>query len=76
MSIPSHRIEGRGHNRKVTVTFYGTEMPERFHAGGVEYRMVFRAKTDRHNGIERCRRCHRVVGESQRFCGHCGAELI
>ena len=44
MSIPSHRIEGRGRNRKVTVTFYGEEMPEGFHAGGVEYRMVRRAR--------------------------------
>lgn len=85
MGIPSYRAEGHGHNRRITVTFYGKVPPDHFSVMGVEYeamtkcRMVARVQEDGRTMLA-CSRCGHVwrrslapsVGEHCR----CGARVV
>jgi hypothetical protein len=79
VSIPSYKVEGRGHNRRTTLTFYGTEPPESFAAMGAEYRRVRKCRMIG-AGTVRCSACGRAWnGDSFPKAGEfclCGAEVI
>ena len=82
MSIPSHRIEGTGSSRKVTVTFYGQRMPDSFYAGGIKYRAERSHRLDavREDDMLRLRCQIRgesvVIADRPEFCPICGAVVL
>ena len=79
MSIPSYTTEGRGHNRRVTLTFYGIEHPDRFAAIGAEYRIVRKCRMVPVGNGARCTSCGRVWNSDAPCAGECckcGAEVV
>lgn len=80
MSIPSYRVEGRGHNRRTTLTFYGADPPDRFSAMGAEYARVRKCRMVRTGTNVRCSGCGRTWStESFPKAGEhclCGAEVV
>lgn len=84
MSIPSYRAEGHGHNRKITVTFYGKVPPDHFSVMGVEYdaaRTCHMALCGSGDGVAyACTSCGRTYADGGRplpgeWC-RCGARVV